>query len=212
MAEARTRRTQVERSANTRALLLEAAIQTLCDHGYAAATTMLVAERAGVSRGAMQHQFRTRAELMTFVVEQVYEDELIQYGERSKDITNARERLARFPEIVWDVLSRPSGIAVLEILQGSRSDPEVADKLAPIQRRIEEDALVHTTQRSGLTKDSALAIMRLIVWSARGLSIAQILASDPSRIREAVQLLSQLIEAGLQTGVLKYEEGQSTAD
>lgn len=212
MAEARTRRTQVERSANTRALLLEAAIQTLCDHGYAAATTMLVAERAGVSRGAMQHQFRTRAELMTFVVEQVYEDELIQYGERSKDITNARERLARFPEIVWDVLSRPSGIAVLEILQGSRSDPEVADKLAPIQRRIEEDALVHTTQRSGLTKESALAIMRLIVWSARGLSIAQILASDPSRIREAVQLLSQLIEAGLQTGVLKYEEGQSTAD
>lgn len=212
MVEARTRRTQVERSANTRTLLLDATIQTLCDHGYAAATTMLVAEQAGVSRGAMQHQFRTKADLMTFVVKRVYEEELVQYATRSKDMFNSRERLSRFPEIVWDVLSRPSGIAVLEILQGSRSDPDLQEKLAPIQRKIEDDALTHMTQRSGLTEDSALAMMRLIVWSARGLSIAQILASDPSRIRDAMELLGKLIASGFETGVLKYEDAQSATD
>lgn len=212
MAEARSRRTQVERSANTRGLLLEAAIQTLCDHGYAAATTMLVAEHAGVSRGAMQHQFRTKADLMTFVVEQVYEEELVQYAQRSKNISNPRERLIGFPEIVWDVLSRPSGVAVLEILQGSRSDPDLAEKLSPIQRKIEDDALRHTTHRLGLTEASALAVMRLIVWSARGLSVAQVLVPDPSRIREAVQLLSQLFAAGLDTGVLQLKEEKAATD
>lgn len=206
MAETRPRRTQIERSATTRALLLDAAIQALCNHGYAAATTMLVAEVAGVSRGAMQHQFRTKADLMTFVVEQVYEEELIQYARRSEGILDRRERLVRFPEIVWDVLSRPSGVAVLEILQGSRSDPDLADKLAPIQRKIEDDALQNTSQWLGLNESSALAAMRLIVWSVRGLSVARILLEDPSRIREPVQLLSQLIAAGLETGTIVLED------
>jgi len=204
MTEARRRRTQAERSAGTRAALLDAAIRALHEHGYGATTTMLVAEEAGVSRGAMLHQFRTKADLMTFVVEEVYEEELQRYAERFRSMTDPREMTLAYPGIVWDVLSRASGVAVLEILQGSRSDHVLAEKLAPIQARIEEDALKVVRRTTGIG-NSSLAMMRLIVWAVRGLSIASVLAPEPERIADSVRLLRKLLEAGLDTGVLKID-------
>ena len=60
VAAPRPRRTQAERSAETRQRLIAAAIDALCRLGYAATSTVLVADNAGVSRGAMLHQFRPR--------------------------------------------------------------------------------------------------------------------------------------------------------
>ena len=70
----RTRRTQAERSAATRKVLLDAAVNCLFENGYGATTTLMVAEAAGVSRGAMLHQFPSKADLMAFVVEADFEE------------------------------------------------------------------------------------------------------------------------------------------
>jgi AcrR family transcriptional regulator len=135
------RRTQAERSSETRRILLETTIACLHTRGYAATTTLLVAEQAGLSRGAMLHQFPTRVDLMMFVVQSVFDDEVVIYDARLAAIPDAKERLYAFPQIVWEVLSRPSGVAVLEILQGSRSDPDLTVRLAPLQAEIEQNAL-----------------------------------------------------------------------
>jgi len=205
MAEVRQRRSQAERSAGTRKALLDAAIAALHKHGYAASTTLLVAETAGVSRGAMLHQFRTKADLMTYVVEAVFEEEVERYGERLSATKDSQQRLIAYPEIVWEVLSRPSGVAVLEILQGSRSDPELAEKLGPIQDRIEHDALERAGIGFSADPRSALAMMRLVVWAIRGLSIAQVLAPAPEDVVDSVKLLRRLIGAGFQTGLLSLD-------
>jgi AcrR family transcriptional regulator len=188
------RRTQAERSANTRALLLDAAIRCLHTKGYAATTTLLVAEETGLSRGAMLHQFPTKVDLMTFVVQSVFEEELGVYDAKLLAIPDPKDRLNAFPEIVWEVLSRPSGVAVLEILQGSRSDPDLAERLAPIQAKIEQDALERVGQWTGDSAGSKAA-MRLVVWAARGLSIAQVLAPDPAEIPKSIALLSRMFRA-----------------
>lgn len=202
MAEKPRRRTQAERSAGTRELLLAAAIEALHEHGYAATSTILVAEKAGVSRGAMLHQFRTKADLMTFVVEAVFEEEVQRYTEYLKDITDPKARLLAYPEMAWEVLSRPSGVAVLEILQGSRSDPQLCEMLAPVQARIEKEALAFTRFAAAQDARGAMAMMRLVVWAIRGLSIAQVLAPEPGGARDAVKLLRRLMAAGLETGIL----------
>lgn len=201
------RRSQAERSAATCKALVAAAIEMLHRHGYAATSTTMVAEAAGVSRGAMLHQFRTKADLMTFVVEQVYEEEMQHYIARVGEVRSRRERIRAYPMLAWDVLSRPSGVAVLEILQGSRSDAALAEKLAPIQDRIEHNALEQFGRSTGETRH-LLAFMRLVVWSARGLSIAKVLAPDGEHVSDAMQLLSRLIDAGLEAGVLELEAGQ----
>jgi AcrR family transcriptional regulator len=60
------RRTQAERRATTRTALLDAALASLVEDGYANITTRRIAERAGVSPGTQQHYFATKAD---FVVE-----------------------------------------------------------------------------------------------------------------------------------------------
>lgn len=209
MAGKPQRRTQAERSAGTREVLLAAAIEALHEHGYAATSTILVAEKAGVSRGAMLHQFRTKADLMTFVVEAVFAEEVQRYTEYLDGIDDPKERLLAYPEMGWEVLSRPSGVAVLEILQGSRSDPQLGEMLAPVQARIEQEALAFTRFASGGDARGAMALMRLVVWAIRGLSIAQVLAPAPGSVRDSVKLLKRLMAAGLETGILSAESDKA---
>src|SRR5260370_22224170 len=65
------RKTQEERSTATRGALIRAAIDLITACGYSATTTSLVAGRAGVSRGALQHHFKSRDELIFAVMEQL---------------------------------------------------------------------------------------------------------------------------------------------
>lgn len=197
MAEARRRRTQAERSDETRARVLEAAIRSLHAHGYAAATTLLVAREAGVSRGAMLHQFPTKVDLMLYVVRAVYDREVSEYLARLRPVRDPREQILALPELAWDVLSRPSGVAVLEILQGSRSDPQLAERLLPLQAAIEAEALAWTARYDALFQAPlAQALIRVIVWSVRGLSVAQTLEAEGD-LRKSVRLLREMIAAAL---------------
>lgn len=194
-APSKVRRTQASRSAATRERLLDATTTSLYERGYAATSTTIVADMAGVSRGAMLHQFASKADLMTFVVQSIYEEELPLYAEMLRQIDDRRERLLSMPEIIWKVLSRPRGIAVLEIMQGARSDLELAAKLRPIQIAIERDSfggLENVATRAGVTISTALK--RLIVWSVRGLSVAGLLTEDSSEMIESVRLLRRMIE------------------
>jgi AcrR family transcriptional regulator len=188
------RRTQAERSGETRRILLETTIRCLHTKGYAATTTLLVAQEAGLSRGAMLHQFPTRVDLMMFVVQSVFDDEVAIYDARLAAIADPKERMYAFPQIVWEVLSRPSGVAVLEILQGSRSDPDLTTRLAPLQAEIEQNALVLLGRWFGDSGNASKAVMRLVVWAVRGLSIAQVLVPDPEEIEKSVSLLRRMLE------------------
>src|SRR5689334_740924 len=65
---------QQDRSRATRRRLLEAAVECLAELGWQGSTVAVVAERAGVSRGAAQHHFPTREDLFTAAVEYVAEE------------------------------------------------------------------------------------------------------------------------------------------
>ncbi|WP_141014684.1 TetR/AcrR family transcriptional regulator [Nocardioides sambongensis] len=69
------RRTQAERSNESRRRLIEAAITLLAERGYAGASLAAIGERAGVSRGLVTHHFGSKeqciAEVTTFIREAV---------------------------------------------------------------------------------------------------------------------------------------------
>ncbi|QYC11216.1 TetR/AcrR family transcriptional regulator [Brevundimonas nasdae] len=204
------RRTQESRSAETRARLLEAAILSLYSRGYAATTTMAVAADAKVSRGAMLHQFPTKVDLMLFVVESVYAEEMDLYLAKLGGIEDAKERLMALPEVAWEVLSRPSGVAVLEILQGARSDDELARRLKPLQITIEKDsflAIDRVADAAGVPVSPV--VKRLMVWAVRGLSIAELLAEEPGEMIKSVRLLSRLLSYGVEAGGAELIEPSS---
>ncbi len=187
------RRTQAQRSDGTRARLLEAAIHCLHESGYAATTTSLVAQRAGVSRGAMLHQFPTKVDLMLYVVRAVYDREVEEYVARLGHIRDLRTKLQALPEVAWEVLSRPSGVAVLEVLQGSRSDPELAERLLPMQSTIETESFAWARRFDDVYGAPVTTpLQRLMVWTVRGLSVARTL--DPKAdLDKAVSLMRDMV-------------------
>jgi AcrR family transcriptional regulator len=71
-----SKRTQAERSAATRDALVAAARPRFTERGYAAVGTDEIARAAGVTRGALYHQFAGKEELFVAVFEQV-EAELV---------------------------------------------------------------------------------------------------------------------------------------
>ena len=193
---AHVRERQADRSARTRARVLEAAIRCLHQRGYAATTTLVVADEAGVSRGAMQHQFPTKTDLMLFVVRAAFDEEMAFYAERLRAVPDPKAQALALPELVWEALSRPSGVAVLEILQGSRSDAGLAERLAPLQAQIERESFAPAARfRTDLGELASPAMIRLVHWAIRGLSVAQLLAEKPEEVPESVRLLKRMMEA-----------------
>ena len=71
--QAIVRRTQAERTEETRRRILDASVDLLASKGYAAFRTADVAEVAGVSRGAQTHHFPSKDDLVIAVVEHVFQ-------------------------------------------------------------------------------------------------------------------------------------------
>jgi AcrR family transcriptional regulator len=71
--EVRPPRTQQQRREETRRALLDAAVESLIEVGFARTTTLEVQRRAEVSRGALLHHFPSKAELLVATVDHLAE-------------------------------------------------------------------------------------------------------------------------------------------
>lgn len=76
------RRTQAERTAATRALLVGAARKLFADKGFAEVSTEAIVKAAGVTRGALYHQFDDKAGLFAAVYEDVERDLVADIAQR----------------------------------------------------------------------------------------------------------------------------------
>ncbi len=195
------RRTQEERTADTRAALFAAAVRTIDKLGYAGAKNAAIADEAGVTRGAITHHFSTRAAFMAEVVRWVFDEETLIF----RDLMDKRHvgaRVSDWPALLWDVFSRPSGVAVLEILVASRSDPELAALVMPMQTEVERTGAANFLHRIG-AEASSMAAIRLMVWAIRGMTLGRTFIADRDGMEEAVALLSRVVERAVPGGGFK---------
>lgn len=135
------RRTQEERSAATQARLLDAAVECLVELGWAGTTTIVVAERAGVSRGAQLHHFATRAELVGAAVQHVFAGLTEDYRAGFARVTASADRVRGAIELLWSIYLQPRHLAALDLYLAARTDAELRAVLAPISARHRENVL-----------------------------------------------------------------------
>ncbi|MGF0311296.1 TetR family transcriptional regulator [Rhodococcus sp. 14-2483-1-1] len=162
-AEPTGRRTQAERTAGTRAKLLDAAIDCLVELGFAKTSTQEIARRAGVSRGAQLHHFPSKESLVIAAVEHLVD-------RRLSEILEAEPDPARGPEILADAFSGPLFYAALELWVAARTDPALHEAMIPLERRVAE-AIQGGAQIVMGSKMSPESI-ELSVELARGLAVS----------------------------------------
>jgi AcrR family transcriptional regulator len=76
------RRSQADRSATTRASLVQAARALFAEHGFGGVGTETIVAAAGLTRGALYHQFADKTELFEAVYEAIEEDLALRLGGR----------------------------------------------------------------------------------------------------------------------------------
>jgi AcrR family transcriptional regulator len=122
-----TRRTQAERRETTRTALLDAAIDCLVEHGYANTTTRRIAQRAGVTPGALQHHFASKAELLGATIGHIrvkVASEMFTFAQRLST-PSIRKRQKQLLDRMWRIYRGPLFVALLELGMGARTDPEL---------------------------------------------------------------------------------------
>lgn len=132
-----TRRTQEQRSATTRASLLDATIDTLVEEGYAATTTTAIAERAGVSRGAQLHHYPTKADLVAAAIEHLATKLLDQFAAATDELAES-ERVDFVIDALWSSFSAPLLPAWIELSVAARTDADLRRRLHGVARRVRE--------------------------------------------------------------------------
>jgi AcrR family transcriptional regulator len=198
------RRTNAERSASTRGKLIEAAIELLYREGYSETTTISVAAKAKVSRGAMLHQFPTRTELLLAVAEHIVEEHRkVRIDSLAREnFSSGIVRLTAATDVSWAVQSQPSAMALLEIMMATRSDKELRKGFTPFTRNwadMRKQAAARLAADLGISDVQKLEdYVTLHQTSLRGLAIELMFANDREDVERARRLLAQYEKAFIQ--------------
>lgn len=136
MPDVKPRRTQEERRTATRARILDAAVESLLERGYAATTVAEVQERAGVARGTLLHHFPARVDIMVGAVAHIADRRLSQLEREVALIPPGAQRLDALVDIAWRDVSSPAFLAALELWVAARTDTGLRDALVPVERAL----------------------------------------------------------------------------
>src|ERR1700691_5875083 len=117
----RVRRTQKERSEAMRSRLLEATIDCLYEVGYSRTTTIEVAARAGVSRGAQLHHFPTKKRLVTVSVRHLLDTRLEEFRQAFAALPPGVDKHQAAIDILWEKTSNRAFYAWLELVVAART-------------------------------------------------------------------------------------------
>jgi AcrR family transcriptional regulator len=208
----RTRRTrsvargsawQAEKSGLTRIAILEATLDCLVDYGYAQTTADKIVKRAGVSRGAMTHHFKARAEVFDaaalFVIERRAEEYERMIGrirvhpDHMPDLQDMRDTMV----VLQKYFALPSFLALTELQRGARTDVEFRRAMYPLEKALDKklsDSMVkHFPFLSGV-EETRQVLMDLILSSMRPIAIDMAPALKGARLQ---RLLDQLAAVAL---------------
>ncbi|TCO52398.1 TetR/AcrR family transcriptional regulator [Actinocrispum wychmicini] len=195
------REPQQDRSRATRQRLLEAAIECLADVGWAGSTVAVVAERAGVSRGAAQHHFPTREDLFAAAVDYVSDVRTEWIREHSADLPSGRERTKAVVDLVVRMYTGQVFRAALHLWVAASSDPQLRELVVPLEAHVGRAA--HQLALDLLGVDESTPGVRETVQAtldlARGLGLANLLTDDGKRRARIVERWAEMLDASLNT-------------
>ncbi|HWO61745.1 MAG TPA: TetR/AcrR family transcriptional regulator [Umezawaea sp.] len=191
------RQRQADRSRETRRKLMEATVDCLVERGWSGTTTTLVAERAGVSRGAQLHHFRTRGELVAAAVEHLGAESVLRLKERAVGVGRAPVAVVG---LIADFYASALFSAALELWVAARTDPELRTMVLPLQTKIGRETHRLAVELLGAdeSRPGVREAVQITLDLVRGLALANQLADDRKRRAGIVRHWATMLEAALE--------------
>ena len=124
-APVRERRSHAERTAETRARVMAAVVESIAEVGYQKTTSAEIARRAGVTWGAVQHHFGDKDGILTAVLEASFDRfaELLAKAPAAGE--SLEQRVALFVDRGWAHFEGPLYRSTFEILLNLPPDLEL---------------------------------------------------------------------------------------
>jgi AcrR family transcriptional regulator len=194
---------QAEKSGLTRIAILEATLSCLVDFGYAQTTADKIVKRAGVSRGAMTHHFKARAEVFDaaalFIIERRAEEyerligRIRVHPTGTPTLQDMRDTMA----VLQKYFALPSFLALNELQRGARTDIQFRRAMYPLEKALDKkisDSMIKHFPYLAEVEETRQVLMDLILSAMRPIAIDMAPALKGARLQ---RLLDQLAEVAL---------------
>jgi AcrR family transcriptional regulator len=204
----RAPRTQQQRRDETRRALLDAAVESLIEVGFARTTTLEVQRRAEVSRGALLHHFPSKAELLVAAVDHLAEmraRELKQLAGQLPSESDGRARTNAVLELLWQCFSGTFFQVAMELRTAARTDPELRPVLVAAERALRDRIVMQSRTLFGKDVAEHPGLERALDFTLQffiGSAMSAVLHSDP-RINDLIDDFKALFPAVLTQATTK---------
>jgi AcrR family transcriptional regulator len=165
------KRTQLERRNETQAAILSASIDLLAESGYAGFSASRVARRAGVSRGAQEHYFPKKNDLIAAATQHAMREAVEHARSLARPATGAADPVAKFLTDSEHFFFRPVFRAMIEIMIAARSDRALTRIVNPIvldARQVLNGIWIETLGAVGYPRENAQLFIELTHYLFRG--------------------------------------------
>jgi AcrR family transcriptional regulator len=186
---ARVPRTQQQRRDETRRALLDAAVESLIEVGFARTTTLEVQRRANVSRGALLHHFPSKAELMVAAVDHLAEMRARELKQFAQQLPEGRARTDAVLDLLWQCFSGTMFQVSMELRTAARTDPELRPVLVAGERALRDRIFSQAkclfgkdvAEHPGIERALDLTLQLMI-----GAAMTGVLHKDDTRLRSLI--------------------------
>jgi AcrR family transcriptional regulator len=198
--ETARRRTQAERSEETRTRILKAAANLIRKRGYARFRTAEVAKEAGLSRGAQLHHFPTKDSLVVATLEHVFEQAQMLSRRRASAVNRPRDLIEAVIEDAREFFFSEHFMVAIDIVLSTSTDQSVRKQILDISRKARrpaEAAWAEALAANGVPGQLASDLVALTLSLVRGMALRTLWDNDPKWFDELFALWRQMIKVFL---------------
>src|SRR5256885_7913123 len=190
----RAPRTQQQRRDETRRALLDAAVESLIDVGFARTTTLEVQRRANVSRGALLHHFPSKTELLVGAIDHLAFMRAIQLKSFAAELPEGRARTDAVLDLLWQCFSGAFFQVAMELRTAARTDAELRPVLMAAERSLRDRILLQARTLFGKDVATHPGLDRALDFTLQfmiGAAMTSVLHEDP-RLRDLIDDFKQV--------------------
>ena len=191
-------RTQQQRREETVARLLDAAIDTIIEVGYAKASAAVIARRAKVSDGALFRHFPTMSDFMAATAREVARRQVELGSKLSADIAAEQPALPAALTILRDIAGSDTNTVWHELLMAARTDEKLRGPLQTVLTEYVHDIYETAKRAPGMeqiSEDDFAVLLTIVINTFDGAAMVRRVLPIPeleeARIAMLVELLSR---------------------